>query len=284
MAILEYEFSSEPQWYVIVTPSNYEYKAKRDIIDGLMGHNFLDNVNEIFVPIKRFTIEYINSQNKIRHRIISKKILSLYVFINAIMTKELLWYLQNLSSIATVLASGGVISTVSNEEIENYKQLCIVEDNIYKGNKIINKEDPYINDIFILKKSLIKETKQEINIINNIYKNADYIHNKIIYEQNQKIKVYQSILIQKIYQDERFIKSKFIKPINNLLIEDRIDFNQINIETFKKLLNKYSLTRKFINLNTDLIEDINSYDLEKLKNLVIKYQSQQSLKKGKKKC
>ena len=265
----DYIFSTEPQWYVIVTRSNYEYKAKRDILDGLIGHNFINNVNEIFIPIKRFVIEYVNSQNKIRHRIISKKILSLYVFINAVMTKELLWYIKNLPSVATVLATGDVLSTVSQDEIDNYKQLCIVDDDIYKGNKIINKNDPYNNEILNLKQSI---TKQDNNILDIIYKNAEFIHNQLIIEQNYKFKLYQNKLIQKIYKDEKTIKRYMNIMENGVLIDDRINFNNVDIEAFKRLLNRYSLTRKFIDLDTNLIKNINSYDLDKLKNLVIKFQ------------
>ena len=278
--MIDYILSTEPQWYVIVTRSNYEYKVKRDILDGMAGYDFINNIHDIFIPIKRFTIEYLNSANKVRHRIISKKILSLYVFINATMTKELMWWLKNLPSVSTLLMSGNALSTLTDEEINNYRQACIVTDELYKGNKISQRDDPFANDVLTLKKSfnkenipMIKEQRHETNILNIIYKNAEFIHNKVVLEQEYKAKLYKTKLISKIYKDEIAIK-KLTQPneyIAQVLIDDRINFNQIDISKLKKLLNKYSLAKNFFNLDNTTVNNINSYDLDKLKNLVAKH-------------
>lgn len=267
--MVDYILSSEPQWYIIVTRSNYEYKAKRDILSGIIGHNFLDNIYDIFVPIKRFTIEYLNSVNKVRHRIISKKILSLYVFIKASMTKELVCWLKNLPSVATILLSGDAFCTLSEEIVNNYKQSCIVTDELYKGNKIIQRDDPFLNEVALLKTPTVPE--KDISLMNIIYKNAEFVHNRIVLEKEQKTKLYKTQLISKIYKDEKFIKSLFVSNKPRILIDDRINFDQINIGTLKRLLNKYSLMKNFIHLNNDMVNNINSYDLDTLKNLVIKY-------------
>jgi len=265
---MDYILSNEPQWYIIVTRSNYEYKAKRDILNGIIGHDFLDNVYDIFVPIKRFTIEYLNSANKVHRRIISKKILSLYVFIKASMTKKLMWWLNTLPSVAAVLLSGDVLSTLTEEVVNNYKQSCIVTDELYKGHKIIQKDDPFLNEVALLKKPISKEDN---NIIDIIYKNEQFVHNRVQLEHEKTTKLYKNQLITKIYKDEKHIKSLFISNKPKILIDDRINFDQINIGLLKRLLNKYSLMKNFINLDNDMIKNINSYDLDKLKNLVAKY-------------
>lgn len=268
--MVDYILSKDPQWYIIVTRSNYEYKAKRDILNGIVGHNFIDNIHDIFVPIKRFTIEYLNSSNKVRHRIISKKILSLYVFINASMTKELLCWLKNLPSVAAVLLSGDALCTLSDEIVNNYKQSCIVTDELYKGNKIVQRDDPFLNEVALLKAPAVQK-KEEDSLMNIIYKNAEFVHNRLILEQEQKTKTYKTQLIRKIYNDEKIIKSLFVNNSARVLIDDRINFDQINIGLLKRLLNKYSLMKNFINLDNDTVNNINSYDLNTLKNLVIKY-------------
>ena len=295
--MINYILSTEPQWYIIVTRSNYEYKAKRDILNNISENNFINNIHDIFVPIKRFTIEYINSMNKVKHRIISKKILSLYVFINATMTKELMWWLKNLSSVATLLMSGNALCTLTEQEVNYYKQNCVVTDELYKGHKIIQRDDPFANDIILLKKSLTnipvknisvkKEKTYETNILNIIYKNAEFVHNKVSAQKEYELKLYKTKLLSKIYKDEKVIKTltQQKKHIPQVLIDDRINFNQIDISKLKKLLNKYSLTKNFLNLDNATIDNINSYDLDKLKNLVAKHidKKKGSLKHGNKK-
>ena len=93
---------SDSRWYVILTRLNYEYKVKRDFVDGLLAHNLLDDVEDIFIPIKKFVCEYTNLHNQTRVKTISEKIMSSYIFVKLRMSN--LMYGSLLTNPAETLA------------------------------------------------------------------------------------------------------------------------------------------------------------------------------------
>lgn len=261
---IEYNWDTS-QWYVIITRSNYEFKFKRDVLDNIISNKALNTVENIFVPIKKFTIEYVNSAKQIKHRIVTDKIISLYVFLKAKMTKELLNFIYTIPSAIAILTVGSELSTVTEEEIENYKQQCIIDTPYYKGCKIIKSENPFVNDIELVKYnngliaslSPVKQVPQLL--IDEEIKQDDNTHNKII---------------TTIYKNEQKIKAATAEASNKqkVITDTRINFDQININRLSKLLNKYALAKEFNNLDFNSIPNINSNDLEQLKQLLIQQQ------------
>ena len=77
------QVSKDYKWYTIVTKFNYEFKFERDFLEGLSTYNLLDDVQDLFIPAKKFTIEYINAKNITMKREVTEKVMSLYVFIKA---------------------------------------------------------------------------------------------------------------------------------------------------------------------------------------------------------
>lgn len=179
--------------------------------------------------------------------------MSLYVFVKANMSSRLLNYIKNLPSCAAVLATGNELSTMTDDEVEDYKKQCLVTEMIYKGCKIVKKENPYINEINILKGI---EEKVETENFDDV---------------NKRIKI-----INNIYNNESIVRNQ---TKNKVLIHDRINFNALNIELLLRLLNKYSLSKDFLNLNIENIKNINSQDLEKLKSLIAEVKNSSQSKK-----
>ena len=113
---------SDSKWYVILTRLNYEYKVKRDFVDGLLAHNLLDDVEDIFIPIKKFVCEYTNLHNQTRVKTISEKIMSSYIFVKLRMSNLMYGYTQNLVGSYGFLKAGDIPSYMSEKEVEYYRK------------------------------------------------------------------------------------------------------------------------------------------------------------------
>lgn len=270
MVELEYD-KENPRWYIVIVRSNYEFKFKRDFVEGLINNELIDFVYDIFVPIKKFTIEWINSQQQIRNKIISEKVVSLYVFVKAQMTNELLNYIKILPSASSVLTIGSALATITDEEAKNYRQQCIVQTTTYKGHKIVKSEDPYENAILTIKKKP-NHSNKSLSILDIILYNEKRLQYQLDLDTKYRQQMIKDNIIDNIYKTEEFIQSKMWAKKIPLFIKDRINFKALDINSLSKLLNKFSLSKKFLNLDSTTINYINTHDLEYLKNLLAKHQ------------
>ena len=208
-----------------------------------------DQITDVFVPIKKFTIEYINSLGKISHRTITEKVLSLYVFIKAKMSETLFGYISNLPSCTTLLISGSALSTIDEEQINIYRQQCIINDTFYQGKKIINKEDPYFNSLAINDLNNISLRKR---ILINIYGMASRINNQIETIREKQLVFYKKMIFPKIYKDEEIVQNYLSHNVDDNLLNQygHIDFNNLNLSRLRNAARKYNIDFNKIDLNT----------------------------------
>lgn len=159
------DFSETPtgfRWYTVVTRFNYEQKFMHDFLEGLEAHNFLDLVEDIFIPAKEYSLEYENSKGKKVYRNVTDKVISLYVFIKAKMTDRLYWYMRNTAGCATVLATGGALNILSDEEVYKIRTDCIVKEKVIKDMKVSSSKDPFFNPMTELNPAMKKLLEQGI--------------------------------------------------------------------------------------------------------------------------
>ena len=217
----------EPQWYIVTTRTNYEFKYKHDFLEGLEAHNLKHLVKDLFIPIKKCICQ--NGKNK---KVITEKIISLYVFIKCIMTDNLYTYMHGIAGFTSLVSIGGSPSTIDEARINEYRHMCDVPP-IYNNMVVLSKEDPYLNPI---DQTIINDTHKQI--INNIYN----------LEKQVKLNILHDKIIKKIYRDEILVKqSSLLTKEEN---KETIDFNELNLSELTKKLNRYHLTREFMNLTT----------------------------------
>lgn len=230
-------------------------------MDLINSHQIQENqITDIFVPIKKFTIEYINSLGKISHRTITEKVLSLYVFIKAKMSKTLFGIISNLPSCTALLISGDALSTVEDEQINMYREQCVINDTYYQGKKIIFKEDPYVN---ILAKPIVNNLSEREKILIHIYGNEKKINNYFDTIKEKELIKYRKYIFPQIYANEIIVQKYLSHNIDNSLLTKtgRIDFDNLNIAKLKTVARKYKLDFNSIDLNT---LNFPKEDLEKL--------------------
>lgn len=160
------------KWYTVVTRFNYEQKFMHDFLEGLEAHNFVDLVEDIFIPAKEYSLEYENSKGKKAYKTVTDKVISLYVFIKAKMTDRLYWYMRNTAGYATVLATGESLNVLSDDEIFRIRTNCIVKEKEIKDMKVASSKDPFFNPMVELKPDM-KQILEE-SIANNSENKIDY--------------------------------------------------------------------------------------------------------------
>lgn len=279
-------FQNEEKWYVAVTRTNYEFKFKKDLQELVISHNLLDQVTDIFVPIKKFTVEYTNAQNKIANRVINEKILSLYVFFKAKMSEVLYGLISSMPSCMTLLTSGDMLSTLSEEEILNYRKQCAVNTALYKGKKIIKQEDPFNNPLFSFRKANLESLSKEQKILLNIYGNFKRLKDDIFKAQDLSLQRYRKKIIKKIYADEVIVSKYKAKeqPIRREIIfsDGHINFDVLNMQKMFKAMQKFSVDLD--NIDETILKklNINFDDILKLKRKVDFARQKENLQNQKK--
>lgn len=269
------------QWYVAITKFNNEFKFKRDLIEGVAAHNYSNNIFDIFVPIKKFTVEYINSQGKVAHTIITEKILSLYVFFKARLTESLLSYINNLPSCSAVLISGNAVASLDEESVLRYRQLCVVTDDFYKNKKIISKEDPFNNpfnkslnnlsDNINISNNLVNEKSQVLNnnVFNIILHNEKLMHIQVNELKYKREFAFKKLIFRKILDDEKVVQAyRDTNKKQVICAEGHINFSQINIAKLISIAKKYRINLDSIDLNLINKKGINLDDIYKLQKLI----------------
>ena len=145
MAPIRIEIQDEksvPRWYTIVTKFNYEQKFATDLEKGIVNNN-ITNIQEIFVPFLEEKVDKKLADGKIKTVIKYHKIYPGYVFVKAIMTKDIWAFIRKTSGFATILATGSTPSTMTDIEIQKIKNACGKGNNHTVGDQV-----EIINNVF----------------------------------------------------------------------------------------------------------------------------------------
>ena len=227
--------SKNYEWYTVVTKFNYEAKFVSRLIEQLAKQPaILNYFDDVFVPERKCTVEYKNSQGKMAKRIITDKTMSLYVFVKAKMTEYIYWFIRNTDGCATILATGDSLITIPNNQIITYRDDALIKGNSMKNMQILTKVNPFHNPIHKLKNI---NTEDVILTVKKF---------------NQK---------QEDTSKDREIFMKRTKSESLPGVKD------INPKILLKYLNKLSLTKKFLDL--DNVNFLSNEDLTVLKNAVM---------------
>ena len=140
--------------------------------------------------------------------------------------------------------------------------------------KVVQSDNPYDNVMLKYKKTEEKSLHTFQALIDKIYDDAKFIHSKVI-EENKMLKVERrQLIMDHIYKYEQIVQAYK----EELSKTDRIDFRHLNLDEFMKQLNKFSLKKDLANLDFSKI-NINKKDLKRLQKMVELYQPQQKGKK-----
>ena len=134
---------NDPRWYTVVTKFNYEKKYASDIIKGLRNSGMDAYISEVVVPIREYE-ETVERMGKRRTVIKEDKIYPAYVFVRTIMNEYVWNYLRNLTGAATILATRGSPSYMTDEEMLKIKEVCGILDKerqVEKENLLRNLEE-----------------------------------------------------------------------------------------------------------------------------------------------
>lgn len=125
-------------WYTIKTRTNYEKKAKLEIETKLMEKH-KDSIYEIFIPTET---EIVMKDGK--KKVIDKIRFPGYVFINAVMTDQLVLDIKSCKDNQGLMMSGAKATPVPSKEIEKMKlhakfsEIEPQEKSIYAINENVN--------------------------------------------------------------------------------------------------------------------------------------------------
>lgn len=116
--------SQDARWYTIVTKFNYEQKFVKDLWAGLKNVGLEDNIHEVVLPFKEHREIVKDSKGKDKEKITIEKVMPLYVFVKAVMDERVFYYLRNTAGCANIMAAGGSILVMTDEEVLKIKQQC----------------------------------------------------------------------------------------------------------------------------------------------------------------
>lgn len=116
--------SRNPEWYVVVTTTNYEKAFERNLNSGLKNSRLDENILDVFVPFQEEEKMTKTRGGKDKVKVMINKLYPTYVFVKAIMNERVWDYIRNTTGSATILASGGYPQTISEQEIDTIKVLC----------------------------------------------------------------------------------------------------------------------------------------------------------------
>lgn len=114
----------DARWYTIVTKFNYEQKFVKDLWAGLKNVGLEDQIVEVVVPNKEHREKVIDKNNKEKEKITIEKVMPLYVFVKAVMDERVFYYLRNTAGCANIMAAGGSLLIMTEDEINKIKQQC----------------------------------------------------------------------------------------------------------------------------------------------------------------
>jgi transcription antitermination factor NusG len=120
--------SSQAEWYTVVTKFNYEQKFVKDLYAGLRNIGLEENILEVVIPNKEHHQLIVDSKGKEKDKVTIEKVMPLYVFVKAVMTEKVFYYLRNTAGCANIMAAGGSLLTMTEDEIIKIKNQCGIKD------------------------------------------------------------------------------------------------------------------------------------------------------------
>lgn len=114
MADTQYDYDSEPRWYVVHTYSGYENKVKTDLEKTIENRNLQDRIFEVKVPLQ----EVVELKNGVR-KSVSKKLFPGYVLINMIMDDSIWYVVRNTRGVTGFVGPGSKPVPLTELEMKN---------------------------------------------------------------------------------------------------------------------------------------------------------------------
>lgn len=108
-----FDYDVNPRWYVLHTYSGYENKVVDNITNLIASNNFENNIFELQIPMEDDIVEK-NGKKKL----IQRKKYPCYVFIKAILTKQIWFLITNIQGCASFCGPGGYAIPLTNEEVK----------------------------------------------------------------------------------------------------------------------------------------------------------------------
>lgn len=266
LAVISFaDISDNFEWYTVVTRFNYEAKFANELLEKLnKNRELLDYFEDLFIPERKCTVEYKNVKGHTSKRIITDKTMSLYVFVKAKMTEHIYWQLREITGCASILSTGSMLITLTDEEIKKRRDDAFIHETTMKNMFIINKVNPYHNPILAL-----KDINNELNPSKLIVIDKSDLEEESIISNNNLLEKKDNIASikdtsTKLNQnnDNKDVYMKRTKAESLPGIDD------INPRLFLKRLQKLTLTKKFFELTGKDVSFMSDSDLERFKTLI----------------
>lgn len=266
LAVISFaDISDNFEWYTVVTRFNYEAKFANELLEKLnKNRELLDYFEDLFIPERKCTVEYKNVKGHTSKRIITDKTMSLYVFVKAKMTEHIYWQLREITGCASILSTGSMLITLTDEEIKKRRDDAFIHETTIKNMLIINKVNPYHNPILAL-----KDINNELNPPKLIVIDKSDLEEESIISNNNLLEKKDNIASikdtsTKLNQnnDNKDVYMKRTKAESLPGIDD------INPRLFLKRLQKLTLTKKFFELTGKDVSFMSDSDLERFKALI----------------
>lgn len=266
LAVISFaDISDNFEWYTVVTRFNYEAKFANELLEKLnKNRELLDYFEDLFIPERKCTVEYKNVKGHTSKRIITDKTMSLYVFVKVKMTEHIYWQLREITGCASILSTGSMLITLTDEEIKKRRDDAFIHETTMKNMFIINKVNPYHNPILAL-----KDINNELNPSKLIVIDKSDLEEESIISNNNLLEKKDNIASikdtsTKLNQnnDNKDVYMKRTKTESLPGIDD------INPRLFLKRLQKLTLTKKFFELTGKDVSFMSDSDLERFKTLI----------------
>lgn len=174
------DVSKDFAWYTIVVKHNYEKKFAEDLMNAVRANGFDDAICEAVAPIREDEEIKTNAKGDTKKVIKVEKIYPLYVFVKARMSPDIWTFLRSVDGFITVLATGGVIVTISEQEMESIKDQC----GILEKEKLQKKQER-LNILEKNKKVFNSYLGKTIKITNGMFTNYEGVLNNIDFNRGR---------------------------------------------------------------------------------------------------
>lgn len=147
----------QPRWYVIQTYVGFEDAVRKLLEQKIENLELQDKILEIFIPTKN--VIKLNSKGERKEKV--EKIYPGYIYINALLDKEVGYTLQNTNYVSRIAATGNVAVALEDGYIENLKAKLLKETT---ENKVGSSNSKYvIGDLVRVIDGPFKDMQGKIN-------------------------------------------------------------------------------------------------------------------------
>lgn len=109
---MEYDYDQNARWYIVHTYSGHEDKVGDKIRQLIESNNLGDNILRVEIPIEEELVEK-NGKKKL----ISRKKFSTYVFLKAVLTRQIWFLITNISGCTGFCGPNGRPLPMSDDEV-----------------------------------------------------------------------------------------------------------------------------------------------------------------------